>query len=91
MTLQETRADEQLALLPQGKLRGPCSDRGGEFNVKYFLNMFRVFSIISLVVLLFVLSLYSGDKMWEGIWNKTHFSGIEFLPREITQSYHISR
>ena len=35
-------------------------------------------------------SLYSDDEVPEGIWNQTHFSGInfngiEFLSREITQ------
>ena len=32
----------------------------------------------------FLLPLYSGSEVWEGIWNQTHFIGIEFLSHEIT-------
>ena len=39
----------------------------------------------------FLLPLYSGCEVWESIWNQTHFSGIEFLSREITPRYHISQ
>ena len=39
----------------------------------------------------FLLPLYSGDEVWEGICNQTHFSGIEYLSREITPCYLISR
>ena len=39
----------------------------------------------------FFLPLYSGGEVWEGIWNQTLFSGIEFLYREIARCYPISR
>ena len=62
-----------------------------DLKILFCMNKSKIGREIDILCVYIFLPLYSGGEVWEGIWNQTYFSVIEFLFREITPRYHILR
>ena len=47
-----------------------------------FFNKLECYHVLS-ALLFFLLPLYSGDEMWEGIWNQTHMVILNFCLKRV--------
>ena len=83
---QKTRLAGLDNSLPTGAMDGPMS-WATPLPVSLFLYEKKFFTS----QFFFSLPLYSGDEVWEGIWNQTHLAVLNFCLGEITPRYHTSR